>query len=147
MDRVTGKYAEPFPDHPSELRAGLNGHANGKATSHAKGRKPRADGRFQTLNTFVDFSMAELKRADLVVWLTLYRDSRDGVARTSQAQIAKRGGLTVRAVKVAVAKLAKVGLLKVVHQGGQERGISRYQVLPLTPPVAGEAHFPSPGEA
>ena len=31
-----------------------------------------------------------------MVWLVLYRDTKDGVAKTSQADIARRAGISVR---------------------------------------------------
>jgi hypothetical protein len=80
------------------------------------------------------------------VWLTLYRDSREGISRTSQADIARRGGLSVRAVKSAVAKLIALKLLMVANRGGLNKGPSSYQVQPLMEGVTGEAHFPSTGE-
>jgi hypothetical protein len=40
--------------------------------------------RFELLNAFVDSGMVGLSRAELAVWLILYRDAkRDGTARVS----------------------------------------------------------------
>ena len=76
---------------------------------------------------------------DALSWLTLYRDSREGVSRTSQADIARRGGLSVRAVNTAAAKLIDLKLLKVANRGGLNKWPSSYQVEPLMEGVTGEA--------
>jgi len=101
---------------------------NGKANDPK--RKAAAD-RFATLNAFVDCSLAELSRSEIAVWLLLYRDTRDGTARTSQENIAKRSGTSVRHVRKALASLTAAGLLTVVFQGGLNRGPSRFRVNPL----------------
>lgn len=95
--------------------------------------EPRAPAgaRFKQLNTFIDFSVADLTRTEIAVWLVLFRDTREGTARTSMRDIARRAGCSVRAVGTAVARLEARGLLKVVHRGGMNRGTSRYRVRPL----------------
>jgi DNA-binding MarR family transcriptional regulator len=87
-----------------------------------------AAGRFQVLNAFVDRAMAGLTRAEVAVWLVLYRDSREGVARTSLADMARRGGMEKRTVLRAVRRLEGRGLLEVVRRGGLSRGPSSYRV-------------------
>ncbi len=87
--------------------------------------------RFRMLNTFIDCSMAELSRAEIAVWFVLYRDTRDGSARTSMEDIARRVGCDPRTVVRAVAALKTKGLLKTIHKGGLNRGSSRYTVRPL----------------
>lgn len=141
---------EPYPEHPSEIKLRANGHAgNRKSPKKQSHKQPNvaASQRFKALNTFIDFTMQDLKRADIVVWLTLFRDSREGVSRTSQADIARRGGLSVRAVSTAVAKLIDLKLLKVTHLGGLNKGPSSYQVQPLQEGVTSEARFHSTNEA
>ena len=102
--------------------------AKGKTTS-----KRETGDRFGTLNAFVDFSLRELTRAETAVWLTLWRDTkRDGLARTSQADIGRRAGLNVGTVKRAAARLCRRGLLTVVFRGSLHRGPSTYRVRPLT---------------
>ena len=102
----------------------------GKASHKSESKRKTAD-RFAVLNAFVDTSLAELSRSEIAVWLILYRDTRDGTVRTSQANIARRAGTSVRGVKDAVRKLTAAGLLVVVFQGGLNRGASRYRVRPL----------------
>jgi hypothetical protein len=101
--------------------------------SEPKGRpgKRSAGERFRTLNNFVDFTLMELSRAEIAVWLILYRDTRDGTARTGMADLARRAGCAKRNAVRAVQRLEKLGLLKVIHRGGFRRGVSRYRVKPL----------------
>jgi hypothetical protein len=110
---TTGKAAEPavhLPDLPK-----------GKATGD----------RFRILNAFVDGTLAGLSRSEIAVWLILFRDTRDGTVRTSQENLAKRSGTSVRHVRKAIAELTAAGLLTVVFQGGLNRGPSRFRVNPL----------------
>ena len=108
------------------------GDQDGKAKSKAK---RKSGDRFAVLNAFVDFTAASLPRAELLVWFTLFRDTKpDGLARTSQIDLARRAGLSARTVVRAIASLVRRGLLKIVHRGGLRRGVSSYRVLPLTKP-------------
>jgi hypothetical protein len=84
--------------------------------------------RFGVLNAFVDCSLAGLSRIEIATWLCLYRDTRNGTACTSQGDIARRVGGSVRGVQKAITKLRKRGLLIVVFVGGMNRGPSRYRV-------------------
>jgi hypothetical protein len=97
-------------------------------------RKPKgktAGERFKVLNAFVDFSLAGLGRVEIAVWLILYRDTRDGTARTSYDDLARRAGCARRSIPRAVRQLERLGLLRVVRRGGLRRGASRYRVRPL----------------
>jgi hypothetical protein len=105
------------------------------ATSKApQSQKPKNKGkkagqRFQTINSFADFTMASLGRAEIAVWLLLWRDTKpNGIARTSQLDLARRAGISERTVRRAVKTLRTVGLLTVVFQGGLQRGPSKYRV-------------------
>src|SRR5208283_4818560 len=97
--------------------------------------KGKTGERFAVLNAFVDFALADLSRREIAVWLVLYRDTRDGTARTSYDDLAKRTGLNRRNVGRALRRLEGRGLVKVVHRGGLHRGASRYRVrgLPKDP--------------
>ncbi len=102
---------------------------------HQAGVRDKAKGkpgeRFAVFNAFVDFSLGELSRAEIAVWLILFRDTRDGTARTSYDDLARRAGLNRRNVGRAVRQLEALGLVKVVHRGGLRRGVSRYRVRGL----------------
>lgn len=90
-------------------------------------------GRFATINTFADCSLAKLSRAEIAVWLLLWRDTKpNGLARTSQADLARRAGTDPRTVRRAIARLVNQRLLTVAHRGGLRRGMSSYRVLPNT---------------
>ncbi len=106
------------PNHPHR----------GKPKGKPDGAKSKAGERFAVLNAFADFAMAELSRAEIAVWLVLFRDTRDGTARTSYDDIARRAGCNRRNVGRALRRLEQRGLLKIVHRGGIRRGVSRYCV-------------------
>ncbi len=97
--------------------------------------KGKRKGRFQTINVFIDVTMAELTAAERAVWLILWRDTKadTGLARTSQGNLADRAGVTDRAVRKALVRLAERGLLTVVRRGSQRRGASVYRVRPAVP--------------
>ncbi len=137
---------EPPPLRPcspgptgEESRAGDNGHPpatalhqGGRGKAKGKPARRKTGDRFAVLNAFVDFTAAQLKRSETVVWLVLFRDTKaDGVAQTSQADLARRAGVNVGTVKRAVAGLRRRGLLTVVFRGSLRRGPSAYRVHPL----------------
>lgn len=118
-----------------------------KTHTAKKGDRRVTAGRFGVLNEFVDCSLAGLTKSELLVWLVLYRDTRNGTARTAQSDIARRSGVSVRSVQTAIAKLQARGLLVCVHRGGLNVGPNRYRVRPIrTDPAAAEAAFASTGE-
>lgn len=92
-------------------------------------KSSRSKDRFSEINGFVDVTLQGLTRAELVVWLILWRDTKpNGVARTSQADLAKRGGISLRMVQYALQSLQELDLLKVVHRGRIGKGCSTYRV-------------------
>jgi hypothetical protein len=102
---------------------------------HQEGRKDSTKGktgeRFAVLNAFVDFTLADLTRSEIAVWLVLFRDIREGTARTGYDDLARRTGLNRRNVGRALRQLESQGLVKVVHRGGLGRGVSHYCVRGL----------------
>lgn len=123
---LTGSATLP-PIKQTETRSKANNtNANPKQPP-----KKNTAGRFAVLNAFVDCSLSGLRRSEIAVWLVLYRDVRDGSVRTSQADIARRAGLSDRAVRSALAKLEQLGLLVCIFRGGLNRGTTRYRVEPL----------------
>lgn len=100
-----------------------------------KGSPGTAD-RFRILNGFIDFTLGELRRNEICVWLVLYRDTRGCVASTSQLDIARRAGVSDRTVRRAILRLKQRGLLTVIHKGRIGQGPSSYRVHPL---VEGQA--------
>ncbi len=116
---------EPAADEPDEPTNGTRARAKGT------GKNRQAKDRFAVLNAFCDFTAATLTRSELLVWLILYRDTKDGTAATSQVDIARRAGLCKRTVISALQRLEDRGLLKRIHRGGLRRGTSRYRVFGL----------------
>jgi DNA-binding transcriptional ArsR family regulator len=88
--------------------------------------------RFGAINAFVDFTLASLTRNEIAVWLILWRDTKqNGLAKTSQADLARRGGISDRTARRTIARLRRMGLLTVVRRGGLRQGVSVYRVHPL----------------
>lgn len=115
-----------------------NGAATCKASNgkHGKADRPsKAIGqRFETLNNFVDSVMKNFKPSTSIVWVVLYRDARNGIARTSQGDIARRSGLSVRQVRRALAELIESGSIRLLSRGNSFQQCSVYEVIgkPLT---------------
>lgn len=105
--------------------------------------------RFAVLNSFVDCSMANLSRAELAAWFVLYRDTRNGTTRTSQADIARRAGADARTIRRALKRLVALGLVRIVKQGGFRKGVSVYAVEPLSthPPAEAKHDRPEGGKS
>ena len=101
-------------------------------TARRKTSKRESRLRFEMLNAFVDAGMADLSRAELAVWLILYRDTkRDGTARASLDDLARRGGMNRQTASRAVGRLARRKMLQVIRRGGLNRGPSAYRVFPF----------------
>jgi AraC-like DNA-binding protein len=115
--RILGVGEEPPPisdgDSPQPTRRTSTGDRKRKGKS--------AGERFKVLNAFVDFSLAELGRVEICVWLILYPDTRDGTARMSYDDLARRAGCARRSVARAVRQLERLVLLRIVHRGGLRR--------------------------
>jgi predicted transcriptional regulator len=111
-------HADTSPAPRPAPRPAANGMRNGAKTEVGE--------RFAMLNTFADCALAELSRAEIAVWLVLFRDTREGTARASYDDLARRAGCDRRNVGRALRRLEERGLLSVVHRGGMRRGVSRY---------------------
>jgi len=121
---------EPPPMEGPEPAPAGNGRQRHRGGERGKA-KGKTGERFAVLNGFVDFALADLSRGEIAVWLVLYRDTRDGTARTSYDDLARRTGLNRRNVGRAVRRLEGRGLVQVVYRGGLGRGVSRYRVRGL----------------
>ena len=117
------------PMNPTRPRTTSN---NDKAEK-PKGTKQTAE-RFATLNAFVDFTLGSLTRNETAVWLILWRDERNGTSRTSQADLARRSGVTRRTVVRVLDRLESKHLLRRIRRGGLNRGLSVYRVLAVAKP-------------
>ena len=98
----------------------------------AKPKRPARSERFAALNAFTDCALADLTGSEVKVWLILFRDTKaaTGTARTGQADIARRAGLSRRGVQVALDKLTAKGLVRLVRRGRVNAGPSTYRVRP-----------------
>lgn len=101
---------------------------NGKPTPKNPPKQAATRDRFKILNAFVDFTMKDLTPSESLVWFVIYREVRDGIATVAQSDIARRTGLTQATVSLAVRRLTKRGLVRIVHQGGFRKGLSSYRV-------------------
>lgn len=118
--------ADPFAVYPRD---------GPPRSAPAKSKAKRGAGRWAMLNAFIDGIAGTLKPAAALTWLVLFRDTkRNGLARTGQADIGRRIGMTARGVRKALAELRAAGLLIVAHRGGIGRGPSAYRVM-LAPPT------------
>jgi len=134
-DVLPPMHSTTLPNEANGLHQGQDQAQQSKTqeTTEKPDRQKTAD-RFAVLNNFVDFTLAELIPSAGIVWLVLYRDTKpDGIARTSQADLARRTGLSDRTIRRAIEQLKAKELLQVLHQGGKWCGISTYRVHPLTP--------------
>jgi DNA-binding transcriptional ArsR family regulator len=94
------------------------------------GRRGGRGERFAVLNTFTDCALAKLTGSEAKVWLILFRDTKaaTGTARTGQADLARRAGLSERAVRYALTGLEAKGLVVVMQRGKLGRGPTTYRV-------------------
>lgn len=128
LPRLTGCSVLPPMDPQSASTPKLS------TKNKPKGPKHKSTGdRFSTINVFVDFTLGDLKRNEIAVWLLLWRDERDGLSRTSMADMARRLKIDRRTAIRAVGQLQKRGLLQVVFKGSLNQGPSTYRVKPLEP--------------
>ncbi len=106
--------------------------ATDTTTARRKTSRRESRLRFEMLNAFVDDGMADLSRAELAVWLILYRDTqRNGIARASLDDLARRGGMNRQTASRAVGRLARRNMLQVIRRGGLNSGPSAYRVFPF----------------
>jgi hypothetical protein len=100
--------------------------------------RKRTRDRFAEINGFIDFTLADLTRAAVAVWLILWRDTKpDGLARTGQADLGRRAGMSERSVRAAIDELIGAKVLKVVRRGGVRVGASTYRVRGVNPDRTG----------
>jgi DNA-binding transcriptional ArsR family regulator len=128
--RILAVGEEPPPMEEPKTAPPVTGQHRHQDRQGGRAKGKRGE-RFVVLNAFVDFTLADLSRAEIAVWLILFRDTRDGTARTGYDDLARRAGLNRRNVGRALRSLERRGLVQVVHRGGLRRGASRYRVRGL----------------
>lgn len=99
-----------------------------QATTATGGVRGGTGERFATFNTFVDQIMRDLSPVEALVWVVMFRDSRDGQCKASSQDLARRTGRSLRAVKDAVQRLQRVGLVKAVTLSRHKGYASTYAV-------------------
>jgi hypothetical protein len=127
IDGVIPVGMEPPPLHPPERKtqAATSGRSKAKKAAAIRGR-------FHIINAFVDATMGKLTPTERAVWLILWRDTKpNGLAKTSQASIARRAGVSDRWVRKALRHLRQERLVSLVSQGSLRCGSSSYRVFPL----------------
>ena len=108
----------------------MSSNADPPAGRNTRKRESRL--RFEVLNAFVDSGMADLTRAELALWLILYRDTKPGgTARASLGDIARRAGIDRQTASRAVGRLARRKMLQVLRRGGLNQGPSEYRIFPF----------------
>jgi hypothetical protein len=87
------------------------------------------------LNRFIDGAAKGLDPISAMVWITLFRFARGGIAWASQQTIAERLGLDVKTVRRHIKVLKKQNLLRVVEKGSRGGRCNTYQlgILELEP--------------
>ena len=105
------------------------------AAATAPAKRKGAGHRFALLNAVTDFDLAGLTGAEAKVWLVLFRDTKakTDTARTGQADIALRAGLSERGVRKALVALQANGLVRVVRRGRLNAGPSHYRLCAPAP--------------
>ncbi|MFM8282788.1 MAG: helix-turn-helix domain-containing protein [Planctomycetaceae bacterium] len=101
--------------------------------SGATKQRPPSDsrGRFKDINDFVDKTMRTLPDRAARAWFVLWRDTKpDGLARTSQSDLARRMGVSPDTAKRAIKDLKTAKLIDVVLPGSIARGPSVYRLKP-----------------
>ncbi len=132
-NRLSGVSVMP-PMRPPQTTPPATSEQTGTTDTTERGnprRQSRPKGsaaRFKLLNEFVDQTMQQLTPRQVTVWLCLFRDSRNGTATAAQSYIATRCGLQRPTVSTTIGELEALGLVVTIHQGGVNRGLSRYRV-------------------
>jgi hypothetical protein len=131
MSEANGTGPIPVGHEPPPMHGNAPAHRTGTPPSKAK-EKHSSRGRFEAINAFLDVTAAGLDRCELVVWLLLWRDTKpNGLARTSQGDLARRAGCAPRSVRRALVTLEQAGLVSIVKHGGLPARLSVYRVKPL----------------
>lgn len=100
--------------------------------SKSKRRRKCADTvrrRWRLFNAFVDGGTADLKSADVLVWMALFRHAKpDGAVSLSRGRMVAITGLAPNTVTRALARLVVAGWLSRIRRGGPSGGLALYRV-------------------
>ena len=105
-----------------------NDETNPPSPPRRRSRKRYTGDRFGEINAFVDATLRSLTRTEAFIWLTLWRDSRHGLARTSYESLARTCGCRRATIGIALRSLRSKGLVEVVRRGGKGKGANVYRL-------------------
>jgi hypothetical protein len=96
--------------------------------------KDRSKLRFERLNAFVDYGAddAGLKPLTRLVWLVLYRHTRDDKVTVGIDILVKGTGLKRRAIQYALQELTEKRFLKTIRKGGLGKGLTTRRIAPIS---------------
>ena len=134
-----GEELPGMPETPAELaarearrRAARPTEATSTPPKRKHGKRASAvRRRFAMLNSVVDTALPLFKgRADLAAWLILYRHAKpDGAATASVGDMARRAGCSQSAIKRALERLCRAGLVERIKRGTLAGGPSVWRLL------------------
>ncbi len=89
--------------------------------------------RWMVFNRLIDVEQRHLTDSEFRVLLTLFRDAKNGIARTAQTDLARRTGKCRGTVVRAIKKLIEKDVIEIVTQGGLfgpegQKEVSRYRI-------------------
>lgn len=126
--RVDGREAIVTDQDGRTFTAEIIDQAETMAKKRASKKSTGKGDRWPMLNNVVDLAMRDLTAAEIKVWLVLFRDVRNGLARTSMADIARRAGLEPRSAKRAMRSLEARRLVRIVAHGTIDGKPNAYQL-------------------
>ena len=118
----------PQTTPPAMSEQTVSTEATERSNTRRQSRPKGSAARFKLLNEFIDQTLQQVTPRQVAVWLCLFRDSRNGTATAAQSYIATRCGLQRPTVSTTIGELEALGLVVTIHQGGVNRGLSRYRV-------------------
>lgn len=133
---------EPPPPPPTrtvqrEKKAGGKGGGGAGASSVKRGK---SGPRIKKLRDFTTFTLHDLPRAQIAVWLAIFNCEHDGQAQIGQDRIVELSGTSKKHVGKAIKSLVARGLLEVIAQGrfrpGKNKGLTSLYVLHGQPKVS-----------
>lgn len=102
---------------------------NKQQSKRTRQRKDAARKRWALMNRFVDEGMANLKPADVAVWLALFRHAQaDGTATVARSRLIALTGLSPNTVTASLRRLRMPGWVERLRRGGPTGGMAVYRV-------------------
>jgi len=124
---------EECPDQCSDVGGNVDNPACDSPAAPTQGRCVEKVLHF---NRFIDEALAGLPPSAALLWLTLFRYAKNGIARVSQGKLAERMGVDVKTVRRNLRILLdKNEMIRVVKKGANGRGCNVYElgIIPLEP--------------